>query len=112
MEAADLRDFVEFEEARVLGKPVFESQRLWSQLLCLDRNGTFGPATDADSDAMLVILAGEAVFLVDKRRRRMRQWGSVLVRAGSDLVITNASADPLVILMVTAPPPTPHAVSG
>ncbi len=61
---------------------------------------------------MLVILAGEAVFLVDRRRRRMRQWGSVLVPAGSDLVVRNASPDPLVVLMVTAPPPTPHAVSG
>jgi glyoxylate utilization-related uncharacterized protein len=105
VDTADLRDLIEFEEGGVIRRTVFESPRLWAQIVCVDRNGSYGPVTDRESDAVLTIVAGEAVFLIDKRRRRMKQWGSVLVPAGSDLVLTNASAEPLVVLMVVAPPP-------
>ncbi|MGH2710762.1 MAG: hypothetical protein ACRDH9_06110 [Actinomycetota bacterium] len=108
MDAADLRDYVEFEEGEVLRRTVFESERVWAQTLCLDRNGSYGPVSDNDSDAIVTILAGEAVFLVDKKRRRMKQWGCVLVPGGAELVVRNASTEPLVILMVVAPPPPPQ----
>jgi hypothetical protein len=49
---------------------------------------------------------------VDRSRKRMKQWGSVVVPAESELVVTNASPEPLVILMVTAPPPVPRDLSG
>lgn len=112
MNAADLRDYVGFEEGEVLRHTVFESDRLWAQLLCIDRNRSFGPVSDPETDALLTILAGEAVFVVNKRRRRMKQWGAVVVPAGDEVAVSNASVEPLVVLMVTAPPPTPHAVSG
>ena len=112
MDAADLREYVEFEEGEVLRRTVFESDRLFTQTVCVDTNSSFGPVADADSDALVTILAGEAVFLVGGKRRRMKQWGSVLVPAGAELVVTNASGEPLVLLMVAAPPPRPHAVSG
>jgi hypothetical protein len=105
VDTADLRGFVEFEEGGVVRRTVFESERLWAQVVCLDRNRSYGPVGDPGADAMVTILAGEAVFLIDKRRRRMPQWGSVLVAAGSELVATNASPEPLVLLVVTAPPP-------
>lgn len=112
MEATDLRELVEFSPDEVVRKTVFESERIWGQVLCLDRTQTFGPASDRDADAILTVVAGEAVFLVNRRRKRLKQWGSVLVPAGSEMVVTNASPEPLVILMVAAPPPTPRAVSG
>ena len=109
MEAADLQDFVEFEEGEVVRRTVFETGRIWTQTICLGQNGTYGPVSDGEADAMLTIVAGEAVFLVDKKRKRMKQWGSVLVPAKAELVVRNASTDPLVILMVAAPPPPPRA---
>ncbi|MGH2693091.1 MAG: hypothetical protein ACRDHM_11435 [Actinomycetota bacterium] len=112
MDAADLQDFVEFEEGEVVRRTVFEAERLWTQVVCLGQNGSYGPVNDRVADAMLTIVAGEAVFLVDKKRKRMRQWGSVLVPAGAELVIRNASTEPLVILMVVAPPPSPRDESG
>jgi mannose-6-phosphate isomerase-like protein (cupin superfamily) len=105
MDATDLREFVEFEEGQTVRRTVFESERLWVQTLCLDRNGTYGPVGDPASDATMTILAGEAVFMVDKKRKRLKQWGSVLVPAAAELVVRNASTEPLVILMVVAPPP-------
>ena len=112
MDSADLQDFVEFEEGEVVRRTVFEAERLWTQVVCLAQNGSYGPVSDKEADAMLTIVAGEAVFLVDKKRKRMRQWGSVLVPAGAELVVRNASTEPLVILMVAAPPPAPRTVSG
>ena len=112
MEAADLQDFVEFEEGEVIRKTVFETERMWTQTLCMGQNGTYGPVSDGGSDAILTIVAGEAVFLVDKKRKRLKQWGSVLVPARAELVVRNASTEPLVILMVAAPPPAPRSVSG
>jgi hypothetical protein len=112
VDAADLRDFVEFEEGGVVTKTIFEADHLWSQIVCVDRNRTYGPVSDPSADAMLTILAGEAVFLVDKRRKRLAQWGAVVVPAGAEVVVTNASPDPLVLLMVTAPPPVPRELSG
>jgi hypothetical protein len=112
MDTADIRSFVEFEEGRVVRRTVFESERLWAQVVSLDRNRSYGPVGDPGADAMVTILAGEGVFLVNRRRRRMQQWGSVLVAAGSELVATNASSEPLVLLVVTAPPPSPPSGTG
>lgn len=109
VDAADLRDFVEFAEGDVTRKTVFESERLWCQVVSIDRNRRYGPVSDPQADAMATVIAGEAVFLVDRRRKRMKQWGAVMVPAGSELVVTNASPEPLVVLMVTAPPPAPAA---
>jgi glyoxylate utilization-related uncharacterized protein len=112
VDAADLRDLVEFEEGSAVRRTVFESDRIWVQLLCLDRGGSYGPLADPGSDALLTVVAGEAVFLVDKGRRRLKQWGAVLVPRGSQLVIRNASPEPLVVLMVAAPPPAERPVTG
>jgi hypothetical protein len=37
----------------------------------------------------------------------MKQWESLLVPAGTELTLKNASEDPAVVLMIAAPPPTP-----
>lgn len=105
MEHANLTDHVHFDDEAAARSPIFESDRLFSQLLCLSRNQSFGPVGDPGADAMLTVLAGEAAFQVAKRRTRLRQWGSVLVPAGDDVTVKNASPEPLVVLMVTAPPP-------
>ena len=105
MDAADLRDFIEFEEGESVRTTVFETERLWTQTICLDRNVSYGPVSDAHADALVTVLAGEAVFLVDKKRKRLKQWNAFVVPARAELVVTNASIEPLVVLMVIAPPP-------
>lgn len=107
MDTADLRDFIQFEEGEVVRKTVFETERVWAQTVCVDRNGTYGPVSDSTADALLTILAGEAVFQIDKKRKRLKQWGAIVVPSAAELVVTNASTEPLVLLMVVAPPPPP-----
>jgi len=112
VENRNLKRYVHFSPEHVNRETVFETDHLWTEVLCLDRNQAVGPITDITSDAVFTIIAGEGVFLVDGKRKRLEQWGSVLVPAGSEVTVTNASVDPLVLLLVAAPPPTPHAVSG
>ncbi|MGH2661296.1 MAG: hypothetical protein ACRDH8_00530 [Actinomycetota bacterium] len=105
METADLRALVRFEEGEVVRSTVLESERLWAQLVCVDVNRSYGPVSDQNADAVFVVIAGETVLMVDRRRKRMGQWGAVLVPAGAQATATNASPDPLVLLVITAPPP-------
>jgi quercetin dioxygenase-like cupin family protein len=112
METTDLKRFVQFSPDVIMRSSVFETGNLWSEVLCFDRNQVLGPMRDRDSDGIFTILAGEAVFVVDRKRRRLQQWASVLVPADSEVTVTNASPDPLVLLLVVSPPPVPHSVNG
>jgi hypothetical protein len=111
MEARDLRDLVRFEEEGPAHETLFETDRLWSEVVCLDTNQALGPVSDFDSDAIVLVVTGKVVAQVDRSRKRHEQWETTLVPAGSELTITNASEDPAVILLVVAPPPPRRAVS-
>ncbi|HEX2089703.1 MAG TPA: hypothetical protein VHI54_07240 [Actinomycetota bacterium] len=111
MKSENLRDFVHFSPDRVTRTTVFETERVWSEVVCLDRNQGIGPVKDLDSDALFTILAGQAVFQVNGRRSRLDQWGTVLVPAGADVTVRNASIDPVVLFVVAAPPPVRRLIS-
>ena len=107
MKPLDIRDLVHFSEDEPRHQTLFESEHLWSEIICLQDTQGLGPMTDDASDAVLVVLSGEIATQVDKTRSRIRQWDAVLIPAGAALTVKNASADPAVVLLVAAPPPTP-----
>jgi mannose-6-phosphate isomerase-like protein (cupin superfamily) len=109
--AKDLRDLVHFSEEGPRHGVLFESDHLWSEVVCLERAQELGPIADRDSDAICVLVAGEVAIQVDRGRKRIGQWQTVLVPAGSELTLRNASEEPAVVLLVAAPPPTPRAIS-
>lgn len=107
MENRNLKRYVHFSPDAARRETVFETDRLWTEILCFEANQHVGPARDEDSDAVFLVVAGEAVFLVDGKRKRLEQWGVVLVPAGSEVTVSNASAEPLVLFLMAAPPPVP-----
>ena len=111
MDAKDLRDLVRFDEDGPHHEELFESEHLWSEVVCLERNQALGTIADRDSDAIVLVVTGRVVVQVDRGRKRLEQWETSLVRAGSELTITNATEDPAVVLLVAAPPPTKRAVT-
>ena len=111
MEARDLRDLVRFDEEGPRHEALFETDHLWSEVVNLDRNQSLGTIRDVDSDAIVLVVTGKVVVQVDRRRKRLEQWGTALVPAGSELFVTNATAEPAVILLVAAPPPPKRAVT-
>jgi quercetin dioxygenase-like cupin family protein len=112
VESWDLRRYVEFDEDAVRKETVFETEHLFAQVLCFEVNQSHGPVSDPSSDAIVTIVAGEAVVLVGAGRKRLKQWEAALVPAKNELSISNASADPLVVLLVAAPPPAVPAGDG
>jgi mannose-6-phosphate isomerase-like protein (cupin superfamily) len=104
VQSRNVKQYVHFSPEDVRRETVFETANLWTEVLCFDRNQTLGPMTDDVSDAVFTIVAGEGVFVVDGRRKRLEQWATVLVPSGAQVTVTNASADPLVVLLMTAPP--------
>lgn len=111
METRDLRDLVRFDEDGPRHEALFEGEHLWSELVNLDKNQSLGTIRDDDSDAIVLVVTGKVVVQVDRKRKRMEQWETAFVPAGSDLFITNASGDPAVVLLVAAPPPVSRAVT-
>ena len=112
VDARDLRDLVRFDEDGPRHEPLFESEHLWSELVCLEVNQVVGTIADPDSDALALIVTGRVVVQVDRRRKRLGQWEAALVPAGAELTITNATGEPAVVLLVAAPPPPERAVTG
>ncbi len=110
VKAKDLRDLVHFDPGGPHHESLYETGRMWSEIVCLETNQGLGPISDSDSDGICVCVAGEVAVQVDRGRKRLPQWGSVLIPAGSDLVVTNASEEPAVILLVAAPPPPHRAI--
>ena len=111
MEARDLRDLVHFAEDGPRHEALFETGRLWSEVVCLNLNQSLGPISDLDSDGLVLVVTGKVIVQVDRGRKRREQWEVALVPAGSELVITNATDEPAVVLLVAAPPPPRRAVT-
>jgi glyoxylate utilization-related uncharacterized protein len=105
METRDVRDLVHFDEEGPRHETLFETEQLFSRVICLQETQGLGPVGDPRADAVCLVLAGEVSAQVGRGRGRMKQWESVLVPAGSELTLRNASDEPAVLLLVTAPPP-------
>lgn len=105
MKTKDIRDLVWFSDDEARTDTLFESPQLWTQVVCLQRAQGIGPVSDATADAFVTVLAGQISAQSGKGRARMGQWESIMVPAGTDLTLRNASDEPSVVLMVLAPPP-------
>ena len=105
MRTKSLKDLVHFDPEDVRREPLFETDHLFSQVLCFDGKQHVGPMQDPDSDALFTVLAGEGRFSVGRRSKTLKQWGAVLVPAGSEVTVINLRNDPLVVLLVASPPP-------
>lgn len=105
MNTRKVTDLVHFEDDAARTEVLYETRQLFSQVVCVQGSQGIGPMSDANSDGIVVVLAGEIATQVGKARARMRQWESALVPAGEELTFRNASEEPSVVLLVLAPPP-------
>jgi len=105
MKILDIRDLVHFNEDEPRRRTLVDGERLWSEVVCLQGSQGVGPLRDEGSDGMLVVLSGRVAVQVGKSRARMSQWETVVVPAGEELTLRNASEEPSVVLLVVAPPP-------
>jgi mannose-6-phosphate isomerase-like protein (cupin superfamily) len=112
MKPRDIRDLVHFADDGARTEVLIETERIWSEVVCLQGSQGLGPLVDHEADGVLTVLAGEVAVQVGTGRARMRQWASVIVPAGEALTMRNASPEPAVVLLVVAPPPSGVTASG
>jgi glyoxylate utilization-related uncharacterized protein len=105
MKTRTITDLVRFDDDGARTEVLHETDRLFSQVICLQEAQDIGPLLDLAADGLVVVLAGEVAAQVGKGRARMRQWASVTVPAGEELTLRNASEEPSVVLLVLAPSP-------
>jgi quercetin dioxygenase-like cupin family protein len=110
MRSRSLKDLIHFDPEGVRRETLFETGSLFSEVLCFDAKQHVGPLEDPESDALFTVLAGEARFNVGRRSRSLKQWGAVLVPAGTEVTVINLHDEPLVVLLVAAPPPAGEAL--
>jgi glyoxylate utilization-related uncharacterized protein len=105
MKTRDIRDLVHFTDDGARTEVLHETDRLWSQVVCLQGAQDHGPVRDERADAVAAVLSGEVAVQVGSGRSRMKQWETAVIPAGEALTLRNASAEPAVVLLVLAPPP-------
>jgi glyoxylate utilization-related uncharacterized protein len=105
MKTRDIRDLVHFVDDGPRTEVLYETEHLWSQVVCLQGSQTHGPVVDGRADAFAAVLSGEVAAQVGTGRARMAQWEALVVPAGEALTLRNASPEPAVVLLVVAPPP-------
>ena len=87
MRAKSLKDLVHFDPEDVRREALFETEHLFSEVLCFDGKQHVGPMRDDEADALFTVVAGEGRFSVGRRSRTLKQWGVVLVPAGSEVTV-------------------------
>jgi glyoxylate utilization-related uncharacterized protein len=105
MRTRRVTDLVHFDDDDARTEVLFETERLFTQVLCVQGSQGIGPISDANAEGLVVVLTGEIATQIGKARARMKQWESALVPPGEELTLRNASAEPSVVLIVLAPPP-------
>jgi glyoxylate utilization-related uncharacterized protein len=105
MRTRKVTDLVHFEDDEARTEVLFETERLFTQVVCVQGSQGIGPMSDASAEGLVVVVAGEIAAQVGKARARMKQWESAVVPPGEELTLRNASAEPSVVLLVLAPPP-------
>ena len=69
VDAKDLRDLVRFDEDGPHHEELFDSEHLWSEVVCLERNQALGTIEDPDSDALVLVVTGPRINAWAERRR-------------------------------------------
>jgi len=105
MKTRNVTDLIYFDDDAARTEVLHETSQLFAQVICLQEAQGVGPMSDPTADGLVMVLAGEVAAQIGKGRARMRQWETIVVPAGEDITLRNASADASVVLMVLAPPP-------
>src|SRR5205814_10646117 len=96
MRTRTLTDLIHFTDDAARTELLFETRRLWSQVICLQGAQAVGPLSDDEADGLLFVLSGEVAAQVGRSRARLKQWTTAPVPAGDALTLRNASPAPAV----------------
>ncbi len=96
---------IRFAEEKFEKVSLFRTDRCLVDLYCLKPGQGQRPHVHEGTDKVYYIVEGEGVFSVGGEERILGQGDAVLASAGQEHGLKNLGPDPLVILVLMAPPP-------
>lgn len=101
-----VREHASFRPDKLAKLALATTSRVQLDLYCVGPGQSQKPHTHADQDKIYYILEGRGLFSVDGREEWASAGEAVVARAGVEHGLVNDGADPLLVLVVVAPPPT------
>ena len=108
MEIKTLLDARRFSAEKMQKVGLFQTPRLFCDLYCLEPNQAQKTHVHDGSDKVYVALEGRGNIQVGEEHREIGPGQAVLAPAGEQHGVQNPNAEPLVLLVFMAPPPS-HA---
>lgn len=94
-----------FDAAKMVKLNLFETERFFLDVYCLEPGQAQKPHAHAGSDKVYVVLEGEVEVRVGDETGTLRAGDAVLAPAGPDHGVTNRSSARAALLVMMAPPP-------
>jgi quercetin dioxygenase-like cupin family protein len=101
----DIRKLAAFDAARMGKATLAAGERLYAGLNCFLPGQEHAPHVHADQDKLYYVLSGNGEAQLDGEAHAVAQGDLILARAGVAHGLKNTGAEPLVVLVVFAPPP-------
>ena len=105
MHIANLRQARRFASEKMVKAGLFATERLYYDLYCLEPGQSQKVHSHAGSDKVYLVLEGQATIAIGSEERNFGPEDAVLAPAGEPHGVRNATAERLVLLVVTTPPP-------
>lgn len=107
MDLLRLRDRIAFDPTRLARHRLVATARCQVDLYCLAPGQSQPLHTHADQDKVYLGVEGAGRIRVGSEEQTIEPGVLVLAPAGTAHGLTNPSAEPLVVLVLVAPPPAP-----
>ena len=107
MRIVRLADGLRFDSDKMRKNTLFETERFFCDLYCLEPGQGQKPHTHEGSDKVYLVMEGEGTFLVGEEEVRLGVGQGVLAESGEVHGVTNEGPGQLVCLVFMAPHPKP-----
>jgi mannose-6-phosphate isomerase-like protein (cupin superfamily) len=105
-----IRDHVAFQADRMAKVALAATGRAQLDLYCVGPGQSQKPHTHGDQDKIYVVLEGRGRFSVGGSEVTLGSGEAVVAAAGSEHGLVNDGPEPLLVLVVVAPPPSHRSV--
>jgi mannose-6-phosphate isomerase-like protein (cupin superfamily) len=102
-----IRDHAKLQPDKLAKIALATTARVQLDLYCVDAGQSQKPHTHGDQDKIYVVLEGRGRFSVGTEEERLGAGEAVVAPAGVEHGLVNDGPEPLLVLVVVAPPP-PH----
>jgi mannose-6-phosphate isomerase-like protein (cupin superfamily) len=105
MQPRNLADARRFNPDKMVKSSLFQTERLFYDLYCLEPGQSQKVHSHAASDKVYLVLEGQPHVTIGDEERQLSPNDAVLAAAGQPHGVRNASQQRVVLLVTTTPPP-------